>query len=315
MAIGLLALALAACGGNGNGGNRDNTTDTSSLGATGDLRVEAVLTNPNLDPDYIYQDPLNIQANDNVTFQLVSYSGSGDSVTRNVVPTQASVDGGVTFTTTDTTSVGGSLSITDGLFTAANTDSGTRQYILTANYQGNAYNVQYRVNPRLNQARVRGRVVDENGGGVYNALVEFYEPRNPMDTTSRQILVSRVRTAIDGTFRASVPVASTTGTLDISTPDDLTPPAITYTVNPPTGYGNTFSAPTLGRDGAYTIGTFQVGDRFSPNGDPTQPTAALLTERFYDANGFDTDNPNIATLRSGDLYLERLGGPIVLSNP
>ena len=327
-AIGLLALTLAACGGNGD--HKDRTsTDTNDLGLTSDYRVEAVLTDRTLDPDYIYQDPLNLQANDNVTFQLVNYSGSGANATRSVVPTQSSSEGGVSFSTNDTTGRAGSLSPTDGIFTAASSDSGARQYIVTARYRGAAFNALYQVNPRINQVRVRGKVVDSSSNGVYNAIVEFYEPRNTLDTNSRQIRVATVRTAIDGTYRASVPVPSRENTLDVSTGDDSTPPAITYTVRPPDGYGTTFTAPTLDVNSEVVQRTFTTGALFDPNGTAagteTQPTLALLTDYFLtpaltddpSTPGLDYDlnlNPFLVTLRSGEFYLARDAGPIVLSD-
>ena len=335
-AIGLLALTLSACGGNGSN-DRKASTNTDDLGLTGDYRVEAVLTDPSLDPDYRFQDPLNLQAGDNVTFQLVNYSGSGASAKRSVVPTQSSAAGGVSFTTNDTTARAGSLSPTDGIFTAASTDSGSRQYIVTARYRGAAFNALYQINPRVNQVRVRGKVVDSGTNGVYNAVVEFYEPRNPKDTASRQVVVASVRTAVDGTFRASVPIPQMENTLDVSTGDDATPPAITYTVRPPDGYGTTFTAPTLDSNSGFVQRTFTVGALFDQSGTApqagvsgnvgteTQPTLALLTDYFLTpslvddptTSGPDYDqnlNPLTVTLRSGDFYLARDAGLIVLSD-
>ena len=327
-AIGLLALTLTACGGNGSN-DRKTSTNTDNLGLTGDYRVEAVLTDKTLDPDYIYQDPLNLEAGDNVTFLLVNYSGSGSSATRSVVPTQSFTADGVSFTTNDTTARAGALSPTDGIFTAASTDSGSRQYIVTARYQGAAFNTLYQINPRLNQVRVRGKVVDSSSNGVYNAVVEFYEPRNPLDTESRQVRVATVRTAVDGTFRASVPIPSITNTLDVSTGDDATPPAITYTVRPPDGFGTTFTAPTLDINSTVVQRTFTAGALFDPNGTAagteTQPTLALLTDYFLTPSTFDDPttngpdydlnlNPLLFTLRSGDFYLARDAGLIVLSD-
>lgn len=234
MAIGMLALALAACGGSNNQGSGGGTTVTDpTLGLTADYRIEAVLSTPAVDPGYVYQDPQNIQIRDNVTFQLVSYTGSGANLVRNVVPTAASVGStGVTFSTNDTLNASGGLSETDGIFTASGTDSGTRRYVVTATYQGQTYSRYYKVNPRLNQVRIHGIIAVPTGAsvtitdpatgdsasspvyqGVYNSELDFYEQRDPQAPedqvpVSPQFSVQQVRSGPDGTFRASVPLPS-----------------------------------------------------------------------------------------------------------
>ena len=234
LAIGMLALALAACGGSNHHSSGSGTTVTDpTLGLTGDYRIEAVLSTPAVDPGYLYQDPQDIQIRDNVTFQLVSYTGSGATLVRHVVPTAAGVgDTGVTFATSDTLNASGGLSETDGIFTASGTDSGTRRYVVTATYQGQSYSRFYQVNPRLNQVRIHGIIAVPTGTtvtitdpatgasvpspvyqGVYNSELDFYEQRDPLAPetqvpASPQINVQQVRSGPDGTFRASVPLPS-----------------------------------------------------------------------------------------------------------
>ena len=231
LAIGTLALLLAACGGSHHGGSRNDVNDPIVVdpgpSTTAAYRIEAVLTNPAVDAGYLYQDPLDIQILDNVTFQLVSYSGTGSTLTRTVVPTSNSQGGlgGVSFTTSDSQGAFGSLSTGDGAFNASRRDSGTQRFIVTASYLGQTYQAFYRVNPRLNQSRVRGLVAVPTGTsmvigsgsespvyrGVYNATVLFYEQRDPLadEDSTAQVVVQQVRTGPDGTFRASVPVRPT----------------------------------------------------------------------------------------------------------
>ena len=211
LGIGLLAMALVACGGSDGGGGSSTITDPN-LGLTQDYRVEAVLTDPSIDPNYIYQDPLNLQVNDRVTFQLVYYTDSG--TVRHVVPTSADTLSsltGVTFTTSAPASTasrpspGGELSESDGQFTAPTSDTGSTTYAITANYKGSLYPVVYRINPQNQQIRLRGRVLAQGTNvPVYNAVVDFYSPRVVGDATSRPVVIATVRTAFNGTFRASI---------------------------------------------------------------------------------------------------------------
>lgn len=228
LALGLLALALAACGGSGN----DSNSNSEPVGLTNTPRIEAVLYNPALDPNYIYQDPLNLQTGDVVRFELVNYTTSGDSTSRNVLDVDS-------FRTNDTNSVAGSLDTDGGVFSSASSDTGSRQYILTARYQGVDYSTFYKINPR--QIRLRGRLLAEGSNKpVYNATIDFYSNRNPLDPTSAQIVIATVHTGPDGTFRASIP-AFNDNVSTVAEANDA--PKVTFTVRSsalPDGYYNSF---------------------------------------------------------------------------
>lgn len=229
-AIGLLALTLSACGGSHHHDDSSTVVTTTGPGLTSDYRIEAVLSDTTLDPDYIYQDPLDLQVLDNVQFQLVNYPG-GTADSRHVAPTVGSTtEAAVSFATNDTLNRAGVLT-SGGSFTASGTDSGATSYVVSATYNGNTYTTSYHTSPRLNSTRVRGKVLDEtNGGGVYNAEVDFYGPRNSVST--RNVVLATVRTGPDGTFRATVPLPSDVasgGTVDLS-----------FTVRQPVGYNGSF---------------------------------------------------------------------------
>ena len=190
LALGLMALALVACGGNGGG---DNTTTTPVLGLTSVPRIEAILADPTIDPDYVYQDLLNIQTGDSVVFQLVNYDDAGG---RHVLNT-------ATFRTSDTLNQAGRLA-TNGQFQAATSDSGANRYIASANYGDQNYVAYYQIKPR--QINLRGKVLAEvSNAPVYNATIDFYAPSNPTTNSGTQQLVGTVHTAVDGTFRVSLP--------------------------------------------------------------------------------------------------------------
>lgn len=228
-ALGLLALTLSACGGSDHHSSTTATTPTTGPGLTSDYRIEAVLSDTSLDPDYIYEDPLDLQILDAVQFQLVNYPG-GSASSRTVAPTVGTTtSAGVVFTTNDALGTVGVLT-PGGAFTASSTDSGATRYIVSASYQGEVYSAYYRTNPRLNSARTRGQVVS-NGVGVYNAEVDFYGPRN--STSDREVILASVRTGPDGTFRATVPLPSSLAQGDVVD--------YTFTVRQPTGFGQTFT--------------------------------------------------------------------------
>ncbi len=308
LAIALMALALSACGGsgsdNGGGGNDE------PLGLTNTPRIEAVLADPTLDPGYLYQDPLSLQTGDTVRFQLVNYTGSGSSIQRNVLPVDS-------FNTNDSRNTTGVLSTTNGFFQAANTDTGNNQYIVTAFYQGVNYSAFYKINPR--QIRLRGKVLAEGSGEpVYNAVIDFYAPRNPLDATSAVTLVQTIRTASDGTFRVSLPAFNDA----VDTVDEANAaPRITFTIRRgqlPSGYypsfvfkGKRFEAgsnvcrATLVSNTSVTdtdtgetaFLPFTTGDRYLINGDDLETNGTILLtptslyESKPESNGC-SQNPN-----------------------
>lgn len=226
-AIGILAFALAACGGNGGGGSKSSVT-----GLTSTPRIEVVLSDPTLDPGYPYVDPLSIQTGDRVQFQLVSYTGSGDSVTRNVLTPD-------NFSTSDKSGVAGVFSTSDGVFAAATTDTSGRDYVVTARYLDHDYSAFYTVNTR--QIRLHGKVVNEQTGlPVYNATIDFYGPRNPLDPASQTVVIATVHTAFDGTYKASIPAFNDGVT---TSSQAAAAPKITFSIRPgalPDGYYGSF---------------------------------------------------------------------------
>jgi hypothetical protein len=239
-AIGILALALAACGGSGDGGSK-----SSVVGLTSTPRIEVVLTDPTLDPGYPYMDPLSIQTGDRVQFQLVNYSGTADSPTRNVI----SAD---TFATTDSLAVGGVFSPSDGVFAAASTDTGGRNYVVTARYGGQDYSTYYTVQPR--QIRLHGKVLAEGTGlPVYNATIDFYGLRNPLDSSSQTVVIATVHTAVDGTYKVSIPAFNDS----VTTADEAnSAPKITFTVRSsalPDGYYGSFIYKSTRFDAGSTV--------------------------------------------------------------
>lgn len=300
LAIGTLALALAACGGHDHKTTTAPTTDptTTTPGATPDFRIEAVINNVTVsagpgagttfdpDPGYRFQDTRNIELRDSLTFQLVYYTGSGASLVRNVVGAVAGggTDNSVSFTTNDSRGAAGSLTPTDGSFAASSNAVGP--YTVTGTYSGLNYSTTYVVNPR--QIRVHGAVVVNVGTadapayqGVYGAEVDFYAARSSQ-SAGRQVIVQTVHTAEDGTFRASVPVPIDVAVPTPDDPSNTLPNDIRFVVRPPNGFGTTF--------------TFQGAD-YTPE---SSPTSAQIVNGFPTLSSILAPNGSYAT---GDFYL------------
>lgn len=270
LAIGILALALAACGGNGGGGSK-----SSAVGLTSTPRIEAVLLDPTLDPGYPYMDPLSIQTGDSVQLQLVSYSGSGSNVTRNVLTPES-------YRTTDLNGVAGTFSSSDGVFQAANTDTGSRRYVVTARYQGKDYSTYYKVNPR--QIRLHGRVLSAaDNSPVAGVTVDFYALRNPLDPVSQTVVIATTHTLSDGTFKVSMPAFND----EISTYDDaINAPVITFSVRAsdlPSGFSGAYM---------YEGATYQAGSN--------RDRPSLYSENVVTSTGGDT---TLLPFKSGERYL------------
>ncbi|HWD41753.1 MAG TPA: hypothetical protein VG944_23125 [Fimbriimonas sp.] len=203
------ALVLVACGGSGGGnssanGGANGTTSGLPVAPAG-AHVEAVVSAPTTfdngsqtnGQQFIYQDPTNIEAQDQVTFQLVYEDSDG---TRHVLPTN-------NWSTTDTSSTFGTLIYNSGTFAANTAQTTTAQTVATL-YNGITYSTQYDILPR--QVRLRGQVLaDDTKAPLAGVEIDFYGPENPLDPTSTLVFRGHVMTAFDGTFRASIPSSVT----------------------------------------------------------------------------------------------------------
>jgi len=185
-----LALAIIGCGGSGTGDTNPNPTVPGDTTNSSNLMIEAVLAPNGAEPsnpaNYVVQDPLNIETNQNVKFQLVSYDSAGN---RRVLPAES-------WRTNDTGSVYGQLGTNSGLLIVGSRTT-DEELTVEAVYQGRTYTTAYRVRPR--QATLRGQVLDSTTGKpIRGASVEFYN--------SAGTIVGRVRQPFQGFFRASVPL-------------------------------------------------------------------------------------------------------------
>lgn len=181
-----LGLIIAGCAGSSN----NIAVPGLNQGLTSTPRVEAVLRNGSpVGDDFIYQDPQNIQSEDEIVFQLVSYTNNGGNVTRNVLPAAS-------WRSSDTSNRYGNLAGNTGLFIAGERETPDR-LIIAASYNGTEYTAYYRIKPR--EVRLLGRVVNtaDPTQGLYGIVLEFYDQDN--------IKIGETRTAINGTFRASIP--------------------------------------------------------------------------------------------------------------
>jgi hypothetical protein len=213
-AAAVLAVALAGCGG---GGDNSNTGPDQTLS---DPRIEAVVrverTNLRdrnqytddelLDPQIVdpadlieptafgVQDLDNLQTGENYNFQLVAYSSTGRRV---ILP--------ALFSTTDTDFRYGLLG-NSGIFNASDIPTGEAVVTVSAEYQGARYTTRMQVRQR--QVRVIGRVLseDENNTPLQGITVEFFDGTG--------LLVGTVRSAYDGSFRASVPLSTRSMTVN-----------------------------------------------------------------------------------------------------
>ncbi|RYG24160.1 hypothetical protein EON82_11710 [bacterium] len=271
LAIGILALALAACGGNSGGGSK-----SSGNGLTSTPRIEAVLLDPSLDPAYPYMDPLAIETGDNVQFQLVSYSASGGGFTRNVLSPES-------FRTTDINRVAGTFSSSDGVFNAVNTDIGSRKYIVTARYNNRDFSSYYTVNPR--QIRLHGRVLNQaDNTPVPGVTVDFYALRNPLDPDSQTVVIASTHTLSDGTFKVSIPAFNDS----VETYDEaIAAPTISFQVRAsdlPTGFTGVYT---------YEGATYQAGSSLD--------RPVLYSDNVVTST--DTGDSTLLPFKSGERYL------------
>jgi hypothetical protein len=212
-AFAIVAMIVAGCGGSGNGAPATNIASASP-------RVEAIVkvlrTNlqhpnnwtdaqllnpqtPGLQADLVnptvfgIQDPTNIQCNEQVVFQVVTYSADG---TRNILP--------ATFASSDATSVYGNLATNTGDYLAGNSPT-TTPLSITGTVNGLSFSTFYNV--KVDQVRLLGSVLAQgtNANQLSGALIQFFNATGG--------LVDTVTVASDGTFRASIPTVATSFTI------------------------------------------------------------------------------------------------------
>jgi len=222
--VAMLALIVVGCGGGGNGAppvvNPGVTTPTVEA-VVKVLRTnlqhpnnwtDAQLVNPQtpgLQPDLInptvfgIQDPTNIQCNEQVVFQVVTYSADG---TRNILP--------ATFATSDAAGTYGNLATNTGDFLAGNSSTSSPLSV-SGTVNGASYSAFYDI--KVDQVRLLGQVLAQgtNANQLAGSLIQFFNATGG--------LVDTVTVASNGTFRASVPTVATSFTI---VPDTL--PATFY---------------------------------------------------------------------------------------
>ncbi len=180
--LALLLVAFAAFGCNGSSDNDNGPGGGGRVpGLTPGPRIEAVA----LDSDGGFVDPMNIEVNERIQFQLVDYSANGN---RQVLV-------GEEWLSDDISSTFGRLANNTGLFIASDR-SGTEPIGISVSYQGRRYSTRYQVRDRV--VRLSGNVfVQGSGTPVYGVVIEFFD--------DQRLLVGSTRTQIDGSFRAIVP--------------------------------------------------------------------------------------------------------------
>jgi hypothetical protein len=180
LAAAVLALGILGCGGRGTGG-------APVVVGPATVQIEAIAVRGGEPQPGVVQDPRNIEAREQVVFQLVSYSADG---TRTVLPASGWV-------TNDTTEVFGRLANDSGLFTARDRET-VQPLTVAIEHGGQIYSAHYEIKPR--QIRLIGRVVDEANPaqGIRGVQVIFY------GEDGRR--VGEVISSFDGWWRASVPV-------------------------------------------------------------------------------------------------------------
>ncbi|MDX2064536.1 MAG: hypothetical protein SFX74_02215 [Fimbriimonadaceae bacterium] len=174
------SLVFAGCG--GAGGSTSSTGGSIVAGPETFVEAIEVTTTFNGTPRIL--DPLNLEVNQRVQFQLVTYSGT----TRTVLPTSG-------WRTSDAAFAFGTLGDDSGLFQAGNQVTGTTYYA-GVRFNGTDYFTPYQIKPR--QGVVVGRIVDgTTGTPVRGVTLEFYDAAG--------VRVGTVAQPFSGTFRASVP--------------------------------------------------------------------------------------------------------------
>jgi hypothetical protein len=190
--LGAYALGLFVLGCAGNGSDLSGTPGGGGGGGGGGIPI---VGNPSIEmisvsgfvPQAIpnYLDPLNIRTGEQVQFQLVGYSSTGQRV---VLP-------GTEWRTSDTTNIFGVVAGNTGVFTAASRQTPVNQ-LISVRYNGQEFATEYSVRPR--QARIIGSVLNRSTGLPIKGVLVY------MFTTDGTYL-GLAQTSYDGTFRASVP--------------------------------------------------------------------------------------------------------------
>jgi hypothetical protein len=217
-----LAAALVAigCGGSGNGSA--GVAPAPVLSST--PRVEAIVkvlpTNimnpdewtaaqllnpqtPGLQADLInptvfgVEDPMNMEAGEDVVFQLVTYTVTNGNIVRNILS-------GVTFQSSDVTSTYGTIAQNTGDFIAGPAKTpGT--YWVTAFYNGVSYSTPYKI--QVDQVRLLATVLAQgtNANQLAGTELQFFDNSNT--------LVDTVTVQFDGSIRASIPTTAASFTV------------------------------------------------------------------------------------------------------
>jgi hypothetical protein len=213
---------IAGCGGSGSSSSNTTQPPPSNLGPA---RIEAIvlvstanLKNPTeftpaqlLDPTnqavkkdllnptvFGFQDTQNFQTNEDYVFQLAAYGtpSSGNPYGRVILP--------ATFSSSDTIGQFGTLAANSGVFLAAGSAT-TTPLSVYATYGGQDYSGTYSIKPR--QGRVIGSIIVQGARQAVPGIgLNFYDANGN--------LTDSITTAVDGTFRASMPIASVSMTLD-----------------------------------------------------------------------------------------------------
>jgi hypothetical protein len=188
--LGAYALGLFVLGCAGNGTDAVIGPDTGGGPViVGSPMVEVVSVSgfvPQAIPSYL--DPLNIRTSEQVQFQLVGYTSTGQRV----------VLSGSNWRTNDTTNIFGVIAGNTGVFTAASRQTPVNQ-LVSVRYNGQEYATEFAVKPR--QARIVGSVLRRDTGLPLRGVIVYIY-------TNDGSYLGLAQTSYDGTFRASVPTTA-----------------------------------------------------------------------------------------------------------
>ena len=194
-----LAFAIYGCGGSGTG--TGGSTTGGDVPPPGTPVVEAVQAPGGIVPSdpatFVAQDPLNIETNQQLAFQLVAYAPTGERVVLSADNWRSS----------DTASAYGRLAANSGLFAAGNQATTSILYA-GVRYQGVDYYTAYSVKPH--QATITGQILTAAGGSPAKGVgILFYDASGTV--------TGRTSQPWRGSFRASVPVNTVAFQIDSDT--------------------------------------------------------------------------------------------------